>query len=164
MLPESFHWIIEGKLAGAEKPTVKDLHMYREMGFTSIVCLQEWIKKKPLSEMLADYDLPNYTLQDIHNAGLEFLHLPVEDMKPPSYIQMDEFIDYVNNPERVVLVHCYGGIGRTGCMVAAYLGVRNNLPGVLALGVIHKIWKNYIQTYGQENAVIDYINSKVTSK
>ena len=159
-MPESFNWIVEGKLAGAEKPNKQQLHMYKQMGFTSIVCLQECKLKKSKWETLTDYDLPDYTVKDVYDAGLEFYHMPVEDMKPPSKEQMDEFIKYVDDPKRVVLVHCYGGIGRTGCMVTAYLGVKDNICGLEAVERIHNIWRIYIQTYEQLDAVLDYIDSK----
>lgn len=161
MLPDSFHWIIRDKLAGAEKPTVEQLQVYSEMGFNSIVSLQENIVKQPLWERLLDYDLPSYTLDDLRSLDFDFLHIPIPDMTPPSFEQMDAFVNYVNEPGRVVLVHCYGGIGRTGCMVAAYYGLFYNICGRETLNRIRSIWRPYIQTYPQEDAVVAYIDSKL---
>lgn len=154
-----FNWIIKNKLAGAESPYVEDLKEYRRGGFTSIISLQTGVKKQT-EYNFPDYDFPVYTPQDCEENGLEFYSIPVEDGLPPTYAQMDEFIEYVDKPGRVCLVHCYAGIGRTGCMLAVYYGVKNNLSANATLDYLHKIWEAYIQTYEQVDAVSTYLDEK----
>ena len=100
-------------------------------------------------------------MTDIRDLGFDFYHTPIEDMKSPKFDQMDAFIKYVDELGRVVLVHCYGGIGRTGCMVLAYLAVKNGWSGDEGLVRLREIWQPYIQTYEQEDHVVRYINSRV---
>lgn len=150
-LPYSFHWIVRGKLACSEKPSLEHLHMYRELGFNTIVCLMECKEK---------WDSPDYTPEQLKGLGFEFLHLPVEDMQSPTLAQMDEFIEFVRKEGRIVLTHCVGGIGRSGCMAMAYLGVAENMGGYDALNRVREIWQAYIQTEAQEERMIAYVDSR----
>lgn len=53
--------------------------------------------------------------------GLEVIHLPVTDMEPPSFEDVERFIEVANDEsKRPMLVHCKAGIGRTGSMVSCW--------------------------------------------
>jgi atypical dual specificity phosphatase len=157
---DNFRWVIRGKLAGSHSPTVKELAKYKSMGFNAIVCLQEDVEKRPLWESLTDYDRRKYSAKDALKAGLTPIHIPVEDMKPPTKKHFDEFVQFCDHKDRVTVVHCYAGIGRTGCMLAAYLGVKHELTGEATIEAIRAIWPVYIQTNEQKQGVIDYINKR----
>ena len=53
--------------------------------------------------------------------GISFLCVPVKDYMPPTKEQMIEIIHYIESTEKPVAVHCEGGIGRTGTVIAGYL-------------------------------------------
>jgi len=62
-------------------------------------------------------------------AGFSFLCLPVDDGMPPTVGQVREavaFIDRQLAAGNSVAVHCQGGLGRTGTMLAAYLIVKGD--------------------------------------
>lgn len=52
--------------------------------------------------------------------GLNYLHLPVQDMSVPSLAQVQEYLAYFEKNDGTALVHCFAGQGRTGLFVAAY--------------------------------------------
>lgn len=53
-------------------------------------------------------------------AGIEYLHLPVEDFTAPSLDQLLRAIAFYNRePSANILVHCGAGYGRTGTCITA---------------------------------------------
>jgi NAD+ kinase len=53
--------------------------------------------------------------------SLEVIHLPVTDMTPPSYEDVEKFIAIANDrTKRPMFVHCKAGIGRTGSVVSCW--------------------------------------------
>ena len=55
------------------------------------------------------------------NQSLEVIHLPVTDMEPPSFEDVERFIEVADDEsKRPMFVHCKAGIGRTGSMVSCW--------------------------------------------
>ncbi len=53
--------------------------------------------------------------------GLHYLHLQIIDGQPPTDKQAQEFLKFMTDPANLPAdVHCRGGIGRAGTMVALY--------------------------------------------
>lgn len=47
--------------------------------------------------------------------------IPIEDLKPPTFAQVEEFCRIVDDPaNHPVYVHCKAGVGRTGAMIASW--------------------------------------------
>ena len=58
------------------------------------------------------------------NKTVSHTHLPIANYYPPSIEQMDIFLRLVNDPSHTpLLVHCGGGKGRAGTMIACYMAV-----------------------------------------
>jgi atypical dual specificity phosphatase len=56
----------------------------------------------------------------------------VDDLKPPTLEQVKEIINIIDNGSKT-LVHCFGGVGRTGTVLSAYLMQTENLTRNQAL-------------------------------
>ncbi|MFH1404407.1 MAG: dual specificity protein phosphatase family protein [Candidatus Altiarchaeota archaeon] len=147
-LPDNFHWIINGRLAGSATPSVKELDALKKEGIDAVVSLQN----------NEEYDTPSYSREDLDSYGISHINIPVPDFTTPSEHQFREFIDYMQaNPGKTVLVHCYLGRDRTGTMLAAYLGYTQGLDGYTAIGNLRRIWPKYIQNLWQEEAVVAFL-------
>lgn len=59
---------------------------------------------------------------------LDYLHLPVVDWSIPDLRQVETFLERAEDPaSRPLLVHCFGGVGRTGIFVSCYR-IRQGMP------------------------------------
>lgn len=109
----SFGWVLPPFLAASAQPGTAhgleaDLQWIRAQGITHIISATE-------------YGLPGDVLQKF---GFQYLHLPVDDMQAPTRQQMIEFAHYVKKLKadgHKGLVHCLGGVGRTGTLLASFL-------------------------------------------
>ena len=87
----------------------------------------------------------------------KLLHLPVENLEPPTLKQVIRFVDFVDSEFSRgvnVAVHCLMGIGRTGTMIASYRVSRGEGPQE-AIDNMREI-RNFIETKEQEEIVHKY--------
>ena len=73
--------------------------------------------------LVEDWEL-NYDVQVWHTFGVNVKHLPIPDFGTPSLDDLQELIEWIKEETddgNAVVVHCVGGIGRSGMVAAAYL-------------------------------------------
>ncbi|MHA1589720.1 MAG: protein-tyrosine phosphatase family protein [Candidatus Njordarchaeales archaeon] len=107
-----FFWLIPHQLAGSSVPEdIEDLLIWKRHGIKAVVSLLE------------DHEF-HVNIDEIKQAGFEILWVPVKDMTAPTLdklLKIVEWIDEKIEENKPVVVHCYGGYGRTGTVLAAYL-------------------------------------------
>jgi atypical dual specificity phosphatase len=96
-----------------------------------------------------------HAAEQLERLGLVELHLPVADFTPPSAAQLqvgvEAMCEAVDAGERVA-VHCGGGLGRTGTLMACYL-VRRGASAEEAIAQVRRARPGSIETRAQEAAV-----------
>src|ERR1051325_6200564 len=107
--PEGFSWIDKPHLAAMAAPrSLEEYQWLRQQGIQLVICLAE--------------DSPPRTW--INEAGLFSMHIPIEDMHPPTQQQIDRCMNAIkkaNGNKMGVGIHCTAGLGRTGTMIACWL-------------------------------------------
>lgn len=147
-IPKNFSWVSEedGKmLAGMALPnSKKDIEFLDSKDIGLLVTLT---KEKVLP---TDW---------FKGTGVKNIRIPVKDFHTPTLDQADEFIQNVRQTHAMgkgVAVHCWGGIGRTGTMLATWFVAEKNMDADEAIGLIRKLRPHSIETTPQEQFVRDY--------
>jgi protein-tyrosine phosphatase len=94
----------------------RDLERIGELGVTHVVSL------------VVEAELSYYGVEGLFDGyrarGLDVLHIPAPDREPPTREEMDRiaaFVDEAVSRGGRVMIHCVGGLGRSGTAAAAYL-------------------------------------------
>ncbi|HET6924013.1 MAG TPA: cyclin-dependent kinase inhibitor 3 family protein [Anaeromyxobacteraceae bacterium] len=95
-------------------------------------------------------------LGEVRRAGLESLWLPIPDMGAPASMGdaralVARVLERMDRRETVV-VHCLGGLGRSGTIAACVLAARGRLPDE-ALRMVRRARPGAVQT-GQQEAFV----------
>ncbi len=138
-----FRWFISRSLAGSARPGLLndlevDLAFLRAQGIVRIVSLTS----KPLAVVSDDF---------------EIIHFPIPDMgipTPRSCALLCQGL-LADLDARPVLLHCHGGLGRTGTIAACCL-VSRGWSAEAALRHVREINANYVQTTGQAKFIDHY--------
>jgi atypical dual specificity phosphatase len=94
----------------------------------------------------------------VNEAGLLLLHVPVEDMHPPSRHQIDLCMSAIvkaHTQNMGVGVHCGAGLGRTGVVLACYF-VDQDMSAMNAIGRVRRLRPGSIETDEQVEAIEEY--------
>lgn len=138
---ERFYWVINGQLAGCSRPgahgqsVASDLAILRGHGIQTMLTLTE-------TPVVA---------HEIEAAGLDVLHLPVDDFHAPTTQQMLQALAYIESSlaeNMPVAVHCLAGQGRTGTILAAWL-LRSGLSADDAIAEIRALAPGAIESAPQ---------------
>ncbi len=140
--PTNFSWLLQGKLAGSGMPTsYEEINWITKQGVRSIVTMTE-------------QGLPDSWVQ-----GLEYLHIPTEDLSAPDIEKIVAAVDFIDEKiknNEPVMVHCAAGIGRTGTILACYLIKHQKMSAKEAIEKIREERPGSIQSESQEIAISTY--------
>lgn len=141
--PDQFSWIEEPVLAGMARPTSREeLDWLRERGIQLLISLTETPPRR-------DW---------INDSGLFLVHLPIEDMQPPSPEQITQCLSNIaraHDKKLGVGIHCEAGFGRTGTMLACYF-VSKGMTARDAIARIRKLRPGSVETEEQAEAVREF--------
>jgi atypical dual specificity phosphatase len=140
--PTNFSWLLKDMLAGSGMPTsYEEINWITKQGVRSIVTMTE-------------EGLPDSWIQ-----GLEYLHVPTEDLSAPDIEKIDTAVNFIEEKIRnkePVMVHCAAGIGRTGTILACYLIKYQKMSAKEAIEKVREERPGSIQSESQEIAISTY--------
>ncbi len=145
---KGFHWIEKDGLCGLRRPGLygaveEELRALRAVGVDLLVCLEE------------EVPIPGTALA---RAGVELIHFPIPDMGAPDPQKARALCTKVKEMRaggRVVGIHCRGGLGRTGTILASVL-ISRGLSAVDALARVRASEPKYVQSEAQEEFLADF--------
>jgi atypical dual specificity phosphatase len=141
--PLGFSWIDQPLLAAMARPeSLEELQWLRQQGIEILISLTE--------------DSPRR--QWINEAGLMLVHVPMQDMEPPTPEQLDQCMATIARGHRQnmgIAVHCGAGLGRTGVVLACYF-VTKGLSAKNAVARVRRLRPGSIETPEQEDAVSEF--------
>ncbi len=132
------YWVSPGQLLAGEYPrdknsesSIQKINALVLDGISAFIDLTE------------EYDglLP---YEDMLN-GAHYQRFPIRDVSVPESIElMREILDAIDHHignNRIVYVHCWGGIGRTGTVVGCWLA-RHGVEGQAAYDRLQELWEH----------------------
>ena len=138
-LPAYFFWLEAGVMAGSNVPqTVRELEAMVKDGVAWLVSLSQ---EKPPEDPVA---------------GLTRHCIDVRDFEGPTLEQFEEFIEICEVAASTaggVAVHCRGGNGRTGTLLAAYLLWKRGLAVKEAVAEVRRFRSRAVETQRQLEAL-----------
>ncbi|WP_010477527.1 protein-tyrosine phosphatase family protein [Thermococcus zilligii] len=98
--------------------------------------------------LVEEGELP-YSLEEWGKRGVEVLHSPIPDFTAPNLEQLLEILRWVDAKTREgkrVLIHCMGGLGRSGTVATAWLMYSKGLPLREALRRVRSVRHGAVET------------------
>lgn len=139
------YWVVPGRFLAGEYPGAYETQQARRK-LTNL--LQTGIN------VYIDLTHPRDGLESYHEilkeeaaelgVDIEIYPHPIVDLDIPEPLEMKAILDQIDqalSDEKIVYVHCWGGIGRTGTVVGCYL-VRHGLDGENALKQLAELRKS----------------------
>jgi atypical dual specificity phosphatase len=143
--PINFSWLTEGKICGMARPK-KAAHI-------------KWLEENNVGlvvTLTGEGKLPDVFFE---KSKLNRLYIPIEDYHIPTFEQVDLFINQTTKAietGKAIAVHCAGGKGRTGTMLACWLVAKENMNPEEAIAFVRKQRPGSVETEEQEAFVRDY--------
>jgi hypothetical protein len=148
---ENCYWVLQGRLLAGEYPGAHSTREAKErlarflgIGVSAFIDLTY-----PGEFGIKPYDslLPEPTGNGSPRS--EYSRFPIGDMRVPAPEVMSRILDAIDSAldgGRIVYLHCYGGLGRTGMVVGCFL-VRHGMDGDQALTEIRRLRRSTPHSY-----------------
>jgi protein-tyrosine phosphatase len=127
----------------------QDLDRIEAWGATGLVTLVEELEFSKLG-------VPGFA-GDVAQRDFGWFHMPIPDMQPPgnafaeAWSRLEPEFRNASSNGRIV-VHCAGGLGRTGTFIAKLL-VEAGMPSADALAVVRQARPGAVETRAQEDFI-----------
>ncbi|GAA3931146.1 hypothetical protein GCM10022277_29870 [Litoribacillus peritrichatus] len=128
-----------------------DLQQIQHWGSNSLISLVE-------SHEFELLGIPEF-METLQQSELNWFHLPIKDMSPPDH-SFEKNWEQVSGPifnqlkqGKDIVIHCRGGLGRTGLLAARILVEQGETPSE-AIQQVRSARENAIETFAQEEYIL----------
>jgi atypical dual specificity phosphatase len=138
----NFGYVIDNEIAGLAHPD----------SFGDVMGALTELQNRGIGAMVS-LDEDGIPAAQAAEQGLTYLHIPIPDFQAPELKQAEEFVNFVTQcriDSKPVAVHCRGGYGRTGTLIACYL-ISKGMSADEAIDIVRRKRPGSIETAGQEN-------------
>lgn len=97
---------------------------------------------------------------DFGSAVVAVKQIPIPDFQIPTAEQVEAALAFIGGQRhagRTVVVHCQGGCGRTGTILALYLRQERGISGEEALAELRALNPCFVETAQQEEMVLTFM-------
>lgn len=140
------YWVIPGRLLAGNYPGDPDpsiqsikLNGLLDVGVQLIINLLNPDENGSNGKPFQSYEAEIKKLAQNRNQEIECKHFPIKDFSTPTPLQMRLILDTIDQGlanGKIVYVHCWGGLGRTGTVIGCFLSRHGLASGT---GTITKI-------------------------
>lgn len=128
---EKTYWVIPNKLIAGQTPSSynKEIRLQKlinllNIGIKVIINLTHENENNDEGSILPNYFDEIRNLAKSSNINIELYRIPINDYSIPSEAEMRTIFEIINKSisnNKSVFVHCWGGVGRTGTVIACFL-------------------------------------------
>lgn len=128
--------------------------------------LRDFYGAKVLVTLLEEFEMRRLAIPELldvaRNAGLRSLWFPIADVSVPSDLEatcalVDGIVEYMSRGETIV-VHCMGGLGRSGTIAACCLVARGHAPRE-AIRMVRSARPGAVEVASQEDFVARFASN-----
>jgi len=141
-------WLIPNELAGMPLPSVSDQR--RKSPGAAAGRFDDDVKflaGAGIRSVIAALDVP-FHREMFEGAGFHYLALPIPDGCPPTLEQVDRMLAFHDGAPLPLGVHCEGGVGRTGTLLAILL-LHRGWPAAAAIKAVKAAMPPALEIPGQ---------------
>lgn len=138
------YWVRRKIIGGSPLPYTEDeIESWKKEGVKRVLILPEdW----EIEEAWGDKE---YYFSVLRSRNFEYLHVPIPDGGVPNEKQFITIMRWLLSKKEGNLVHCVGGLGRTGTILASYLILTEGLDADTAIDEVRRVRPGAVQTYEQ---------------
>ncbi len=129
-----------------------DLQTIKKNNIATIVCL--------ISEIEFEFYGVEELKSEYKKEGMDVFYLPILDQKIPDFPSLEKLLFWMNEKfldKNNILIHCVGGLGRSGTIAACYLIQFNSMKAKTAIETVRKFRsERAIETKEQEEFIYEF--------
>jgi len=146
--PPWSYWVVPGRFLagcfpGAQHPQEQEEKLRRllDAGVRVFISLMEEDETNRAGTRFSDYAGSAARLAERAGAQVRCVRHPIRDLNVPTVEQMESILDEIDGAleEGPVYLHCWGGVGRTGTVVACWLLRHGRATGADVLDVLRDL-------------------------